>query len=269
MTYPLSVLDETKVVVLDEADVMIAKKVGKHGKKDPLFNLVKYFLNSNTESIAKRDSFKKIPQFIFVGATMPDSEHLKSKKALPYVRSWLPDIVTIRGSSAHKIHPTSTMTFLKIESGNKLKLLINEITECLNDNNACGKRTFRAIVYVNSVATADILYRQLITLDRTIIDHTRLIEGTDFPHRLVDFQFEWQNHIFIAHKNVHREERIDTFNSFSSSSHGILITTDVTSRGLDFPDVDLVVQYDFATNVVDILHRAGRTGRMGKKGKGT
>lgn len=61
---------------------------------------------------------------------------------------------------------------------------------------------------------------------------------------------------------------MEIFNEFSSSSRSLIITTDVACRGLDLPDVDIVVQYDFATNIIDVLHRAGRTGRMGKQGKG-
>lgn len=285
MTYPLDVLNETETIVLDEADIMIARKVGKHGRKDPLFNLMKHFLSFNPEegieSVTERTNQKK--QFVFVGATMPDSDHRKSKKSMPYIRSWIPDVVTIRTSAAHKINSTSEMVFLKIEPGNKLKLLIDVINESMNDAVVRDKKTFRTIVYVNSVSTADLLYRQLTTSDRIIVKQSgdrrrdnnemnnqygRRSNAIDFSSLLVDFQFEFLDSVFVTHKNVSREERIGSFNSFSSSPRGILITTDVTSRGLDFPDVDVVVQYDFATNVVDILHRAGRTGRMGKQGKG-
>lgn len=52
--------------------------------------------------------------------------------------------------------------------------------------------------------------------------------------------------------------RDDTFN--------ILIATDVAGRGIDVPDVALVINYDMPSSVEAYTHRIGRTGRAGKKG---
>ncbi len=54
---------------------------------------------------------------------------------------------------------------------------------------------------------------------------------------------------------------------FNSKDESILVTTDVAGRGLDL-DVDVVIQYDFPSDVIRFLHRIGRTGRLGKPGKG-
>ena len=47
----------------------------------------------------------------------------------------------------------------------------------------------------------------------------------------------------------------------------ILISTDLLSRGFDNLNVDLIIYHDFAKDVLSLLHRIGRTGRIGRKGK--
>ncbi len=49
----------------------------------------------------------------------------------------------------------------------------------------------------------------------------------------------------------------------------ILVATDVAGKGLDFPDIQHVVNYDMPEEIENYVHRIGRTGRCGKTGIAT
>ncbi|KAJ6382931.1 hypothetical protein OIU77_031373 [Salix suchowensis] len=61
-------------------------------------------------------------------------------------------------------------------------------------------------------------------------------------------------------------KRLGALNKFKAGECNILICTDVASRGLDIPSVDMVVNYDIPTNSKDYIHRVGRTARAGRSG---
>ena len=65
---------------------------------------------------------------------------------------------------------------------------------------------------------------------------------------------------------IGKQERKAAIDRFRSGKVGILVTTDLASRGLDIPDVTHVVQMDLPQTQDFFIHRAGRTARAGKTG---
>ncbi|KAA1471890.1 DEAD-domain-containing protein [Dentipellis sp. KUC8613] len=61
--------------------------------------------------------------------------------------------------------------------------------------------------------------------------------------------------------------RLQTFTRFTSMQHAVLFATDIAARGLDFPNVDWVVQVDAPEDVETYVHRVGRTARYESNGK--
>lgn len=69
------------------------------------------------------------------------------------------------------------------------------------------------------------------------------------------------------HGQMSQSKRLGSLNKFKAKARSILLATDVASRGLDIPHVDVVVNFDIPTHSKDYIHRVGRTARAGRSGK--
>lgn len=68
------------------------------------------------------------------------------------------------------------------------------------------------------------------------------------------------------HGDKTQDARERALAEFKDGSCPILVATDVAARGLDVPDVEVVLNYTFPLTIEDYVHRIGRTGRAGKSG---
>lgn len=68
------------------------------------------------------------------------------------------------------------------------------------------------------------------------------------------------------HGDISQSQRERTLSGFRQGQFNVLVATDVAARGLDVPNVDLVVHYELPNSSEIFVHRSGRTGRAGKKG---
>ena len=70
------------------------------------------------------------------------------------------------------------------------------------------------------------------------------------------------------HSNMSKEERSNNYRSFLTGDYRVLISSNVTARGIDIQQVSTVVNFDIPNDVHTYLHRIGRSGRFGRKGLG-
>lgn len=71
------------------------------------------------------------------------------------------------------------------------------------------------------------------------------------------------------HGGKDQEERNEAIKLFKDGEKDVLIATDVAAKGLDFPDIQHVINFDMPSEIENYVHRIGRTGRCGKTGVAT
>ena len=69
------------------------------------------------------------------------------------------------------------------------------------------------------------------------------------------------------HSDKVHQERINVLEQFKQGKTKVLIATDINARGIDIPNVDMVINYDLPDEAENYVHRVGRTGRGTKKGQ--
>jgi translation initiation factor 4A len=70
------------------------------------------------------------------------------------------------------------------------------------------------------------------------------------------------------HSGMEKEERTQNYEDFKNGKHRVLISSNVTARGIDVQQVSTVINFDVPNCVHTYLHRIGRSGRWGRKGVG-
>ena len=73
--------------------------------------------------------------------------------------------------------------------------------------------------------------------------------------------------VLAMHGKLSQPKRMQVYDKFSNTPYSVLFATDVASRGLDFPNVDWVVQVDAPEDPDMYIHRVGRTARFRKDGQ--
>ncbi|KAK7179605.1 hypothetical protein DPSP01_011657 [Paraphaeosphaeria sporulosa] len=125
------------------------------------------------------------------------------------------------------------------------------LREYQNGKTADG-RPFKAIVYFNSTAE--------VTLAASVFYKLSGGFKKDKPlHGMRSYEI---------HSKLSQAQRTRAADDFRFCQSGILLSSDVTARGMDFPNVTHVIQIGLPRDRESYIHRIGRTARAGKEGEG-
>lgn len=103
-----------------------------------------------------------------------------------------------------------------------------------------------------------------ITLSHTIIYCNSIKRVQDLYEAMCEDGFP----VCRIHSNIDKFERDKAFNDFRNGNSRVLISSNVTARGIDIQQVSVVINFDLPKCVYTYLHRIGRSGRWGRKGVG-
>mgnify|MGYP001359854184 CR=1 FL=1 len=99
----------------------------------------------------------------------------------------------------------------------------------------------QCIIYCNSVRRVNDLYEVMVT------------DG--FP-------------VCQIHSNMTKQDRDNSYQEFKNGSFRVLISSNLTARGIDIQQVSTVINFDLPKDIHTYIHRIGRSGRWGRKGMG-
>lgn len=99
--------------------------------------------------------------------------------------------------------------------------------------------------------------------DKSVIIFCNRTSTAEYLHHLLRIL---EHRVTSLHSKLPQRQRIDNLGRFRASAARILVATDVAARGLDIPEVSLVINYDVPRDPDDYIHRVGRTARAGREG---
>jgi len=102
--------------------------------------------------------------------------------------------------------------------------------------------------------------------DKVLIFFNTCSSTTYYSKLLSLFPSLSKQKMYFIHGQMKQKKRNKVIEEYSKESEGFLLTTDVLARGIDFPDVNWIVQIDPPQDPSFYIHRIGRTARVGRTG---
>jgi superfamily II DNA/RNA helicase len=257
-------LGSLETIVLDEMDTMLEQGFQRE-LRDILYPLL-YAGAPSKDAITAPPTKDKAPRVVLTSATMTQSiqkllgDNPKTSKlavnskrlhgsggggaggdgAEAYPKLLLPKMQIITAPGLHKAVPRLEQVFVDTGNTDKVSLLLDVVS---------SQRTQGTLIFCNTAASVQAVQYALAEAR---------VESLSYHGEL---------------NSQMRSENLKKFRAGASSDNDsdpkFLVCTDLAARGLDIPQVDHVVMFDFPLNAVDYLHRSGRTARGSGQGKVT
>jgi len=102
----------------------------------------------------------------------------------------------------------------------------------------------------------------IISMSQCIIYCNSIKRVMDLTDAMINDGFP----VCCIHSNMDKTKRDEAYMDFKAGKHRVLISSNVTSRGIDVQQVRTVLNFDLPKCIFNYLHRIGRSGRWGRKG---
>ncbi|KAF5020993.1 hypothetical protein F66182_6974 [Fusarium sp. NRRL 66182] len=192
----------------------------------------------------------KVRQTMLVSATIPDSVIRLARNMVRANDFEFVQTISENESLTHdKVpqHIVATTGWTNVFPA-LFELVDREVAKAREDPTA---RPFKAIIYFNTTALVELTGELFYQRRREARDKGDPWLAT-----------------YVMQSKLSQQQRQKAADMFRSAQSGVLISTDVTARGMDFPDVTHVIQIDTPRDRESYIHRLGRTGRQNKEGEG-
>lgn len=188
---------------------------------------------------------EKVRQTMLVSATIPDNV-IRLARAM--VRPDDFEFVQTIPENESLTHDKVPQHIVPVSSwANMFPSLFELIDRATEEAQTSGSSPFKAIVYLNSTNMVELIgeygYQRRTARKQTIPT-------------------------FTIQSQLSQQARTKAAERFRTARTGVLFSSDVTARGMDFPDVTHVIQMDVPRERESYIHRLGRTGRQDKYGEG-
>ncbi|PWA97003.1 P-loop containing nucleoside triphosphate hydrolases superfamily protein [Artemisia annua] len=159
--------------------------------------------------------------------------------------------VAVTTDGEYKLPAQLNQRYVKVPCGSRLAVLLSVLKNLFT-----GEASQKIVVFFSTCDAVD-FHHALISQFHGLSNSKSETETRELFVKC---------NILRLHGNMKHEDRVKTFNAFKTEKSALLLSTDVSARGLDFPKVKCIIQYDSPGEATEYVHRVGRTARLGEKG---
>lgn len=244
------IISNLEYIVVDEADILMSEVSGK------------WFL----KFISDLMKFPKERTFVFCGATMASNS---KKSPRLFIQNLLKKKMEVAESQS--MHCSADVEGIDVSFvlEDQLGLFPDELgmLDKLRESKRLEEERKKRVFEAKMSKLKEILSTEQFKSCLVFVENSETMTKVFEMLKVDNVQISSLNKQIDSAKRQSLIKRL-TSKSADDAVKDVVIATNLMSRGIDIPSLDLVIQFDFATSVVDYVHRVGRTSRMGRIGKG-